>query len=151
GSPSPDQPTLAMGSSARARAGREVLALGSPLGLQNTVTRGIVSAVRQVGGLTLVQTDAAINPGNSGGPLIDRRGQVVGITTLGMRSAVAQGLSFAIAIDHARLLLAGQRPAAGGTPLTTLSEAMSNGRASSAAEQARDRASRAYEQAVALQ
>jgi S1-C subfamily serine protease len=152
GSFSPDQPTLTMGSSARARAGQEVLALGSPLGLQNTVTRGIVSAVRQVGGLTLVQTDAAINPGNSGGPLIDRAGQVVGITTLGMRSAVAQGLSFAVAIDHARLLLAGQRPTSGGgTPLTTLSEVMSNGRASSDAEQSRDRASRAFEQAVAGQ
>ena len=63
-----------MGSGARARAGQEVIALGTPLGLQNTVTRGIVSAVREVGGLTLVQTDAAINPGNSGGPLLDRTG-----------------------------------------------------------------------------
>src|SRR5262249_47732703 len=68
----PDQATLAMGSASRTRAGQEVIALGSPLGLQNTVTRGIVSAVRDVGGLTLVQTDAAINPGNSGGPLVDR-------------------------------------------------------------------------------
>ena len=83
-----------IGHAARAP-GQEVIALGTPLGLQNTVTRGIVSAVREVGGVTLVQTDAAINPGNSGGPLLDRTGAVIGITTMGMRSAVAQGLSFA--------------------------------------------------------
>ena len=70
--------------------GQEVIALGTPLGLQNTVTRGIVSAVRDVGGVTLVQTDAAINPGNSGGPLLDRTGTVIGIATMGMRSAVAR-------------------------------------------------------------
>src|SRR5213596_3868254 len=107
-----------MGSAMRARAGQEVMALGSPLGLQNTVTRGIVSAVRQVGALTLVQTDAAINPGNSGGPLLARNGEVIGITTMSMRSAVAQGLSFAVAIDHAAALLAGKRPTAGSnTPI----------------------------------
>ena len=61
----PSQPILPLGSGSRARAGQEVVALGSPLGLQNTVTRGIVSAVRGVGGLTLVQTDAAINPGTA--------------------------------------------------------------------------------------
>ncbi len=145
-----DQPTLAMGSSSRAHPGEEVVALGSPLGLTNTVTRGIVSAVRQVGGLTLVQTDAAINPGNSGGPLVDRTGEVVGITTLGMRSAVAQGLSFAIAIDHARDLVAGNRPSgASGTPLSTLSEAMAGRGRRSEAESARERAAQAYEQAVA--
>src|SRR5262249_26880931 len=149
----PDQPTLAMGSATRARAGQEVIALGSPLGLQNTVTRGIVSAVREVGGLTLVQTDAAINPGNSGGPLLDRTGQVIGITSLGMRSAVAQGLSFAIAIEHAQALLAGNRTPspAGSTPPSTLNQTMANGKAPTDAEQSRDRASKAFEQAVAVQ
>ena len=150
--PNPDQPTLAMGSAARTRAGQEVIALGSPLGLQNTVTRGIVSAVRQVGELTLVQTDAAINPGNSGGPLLDRSGQVIGITSLGMRSSVAQGLSFAIAIEHAQALLAG-RPSidATGTPLSTLNRAMTNTAPASDAEQMREQASQAYERAVAVQ
>ena len=105
----PDQPTLTMGSGMNARAGQEIIALGTPLGLQNTVTRGIVSAVREVGGVTLVQTDAAINPGNSGGPLLDRAGAVIGIATMGMRSAVAQGLSFGVAIEHAQSLLAGRR------------------------------------------
>ena len=118
-----------MGSGAHARAGQEVIALGTPLGLQNTVTRGIVSAVREVGGLTLVQTDAAINPGNSGGPLLDRSGEVIGITTMGMRSSDAQGLSFAVAIEHAQALLAGKRSTqATATPLASLNEAMSGGR-----------------------
>jgi S1-C subfamily serine protease len=149
--PNPDQPTLAMGSASRTRAGQEVIALGSPLGLQNTVTRGIVSAVREVGGLTLVQTDAAINPGNSGGPLLDRTGQVIGITSLGMRSSVAQGLSFAIAIEHAQGLLAGKPSSgtAGTTPLTTLNDAMTGEKKPTDADQSRDRAVKAYEQAIA--
>jgi hypothetical protein len=73
------------------------------------VTRGIVSAVRNAGGVILIQTDAAINRGNSGGPLIDRAGKVIGITTLKMASN-AESLGFAVAIDHARPLLEG-RPA----------------------------------------
>ena len=121
-----DQPTVVLGSGLRARAGQEVIALGSPLGLQNTVTRGIVSALRQVGEVTIVQTDAAINPGNSGGPLVDRSGKVIGITTMGVRSAVAQGLSFAIAIDHAVDLLQGRRPPRGtATPISSFNDAMS--------------------------
>lgn len=149
--PDPGQPTLPMGSGVHARAGQEVIALGTPLGLQNTVTRGIVSAVREVGGLTLVQTDAAINPGNSGGPLLDRSGQVIGITTLGMKSSVAQGLGFAVAIEHAQALLAGKRSTEPrGTPLSTLNEAMS-GRRSPAADgdSARDRSAKVYEQTIA--
>jgi S1-C subfamily serine protease len=145
----PQQAVVAFGSGTRARAGQEVLALGAPLGLQNTVTRGIVSAVRQVGAVTLVQTDAAINPGNSGGPLIDRTGRVIGITTMGVRSAVAQGLSFAIAIDHAADLLQGVRPTnATGTPIASFNEVM-NGRSGSTAESLRDQATARFEQTVA--
>src|SRR3954470_13710525 len=151
-SPDPNQPTLTLGSGSQARPGQEVIALGSPLGLQNTVTRGIVSAVRQIGGLTLVQTDAAINPGNSGGPLLDRSGSVIGITSLGMQSSVAQGLSFAIAIDHAKALLAGQRSLdQHGTPLTTLNAAMSGRDAAAEGDAARLRATGIYEQALAAQ
>ena len=146
---SPQQPIVALGSGVRARPGQEVIALGAPLGLQNTVTRGIVSAVREVGGVTLVQTDAAINPGNSGGPLVDRSGHVIGITTMGMRSAVAQGLSFAIAIDHAVDLLKGVRTmGATGTPIASLNDAMS-GRSASSADAARDQAAQIFEQTVA--
>jgi S1-C subfamily serine protease len=147
--PNPDQPTLTMGSGMNARAGQEIVALGTPLGLQNTVTRGIVSAVREVGGVTLIQTDAAINPGNSGGPLLDRGGSVIGIATMGMRSEVAQGLSFGIAIEHARSLLAGQRSAATGTPVSSLNQAMSGKPGASEGDNVRDEGGRTYEQAIA--
>jgi S1-C subfamily serine protease len=146
--PDAHQATLPMGSGGRARPGQEVVALGTPLGLQNTVTRGIVSAVRQVRGLTLVQTDAAINPGNSGGPLIDRTGHVIGITTMGLRAA--QGLSFAVGIEHAEALLAGKRsPELRGTPISSLNEAMNGGAAPGKDDTARQGGAAAYDQIVA--
>jgi S1-C subfamily serine protease len=145
----PNQPTLAMGSGMQARAGQEVIALGTPLGLQNTVTRGIVSAVRAVNGVTLVQTDAAINPGNSGGPLVDRSGSVIAIATMGMRSAVAQGLSFGVAIEHAQALLSGRRTVATGTPVAGLSQAMTARQGVSESDVAREASARAYEQVIA--
>ncbi|MFN7982931.1 MAG: trypsin-like peptidase domain-containing protein [Vicinamibacterales bacterium] len=97
------------------RVGEDVMVLGSALGLlQGTVTRGIISAVRNVGGLTLLQTDAAINPGNSGGPVINSRGAVVGITTAKMNGA--ESLGFAIASDHASRLLAGSNSVLDASP-----------------------------------
>jgi len=120
------QPFLRLGTVNGARVGQEVIAIGSALGvLSNTVTRGIVSAVRKVGDITLLQTDAAINPGNSGGPLVDRNGIVIGVNSMAVAAREGQGLGFAVAIDHATPLLNGQ----GGsisrqTPLTALSEAM---------------------------
>jgi Trypsin-like peptidase domain len=146
--PPANQPTLALGSAARARSGEEVVAVGSALGvLQNTVTRGIVSAVRQVGAVTLVQTDAAINPGNSGGPLVNRSGEVVGINTMTMRSA--QGISFAIAADHAQQLLENKRPAPTmATPAASLNQAMTSRPGVSDVDSARQQATRAYEQAM---
>jgi S1-C subfamily serine protease len=125
----PAQPALRLGSVTGARVGQEVIAVGSALGvLSNTVTRGIVSAVRQAGAVTLIQTDAAINPGNSGGPLIDRSGMVIGINSIGIAPRAAQGLAFAVAIDHAMPLLNGQTMtpahAAAGTPLEALNRAM---------------------------
>jgi S1-C subfamily serine protease len=107
--PRADQTIIRMGSAADARVGQEVIAIGTPLGfLQNTVSRGIVSGLREVDGSTLVQTDAAINAGNSGGPLLDRNGTAIGIIKSGYQGR--DGLSFAIAIDHARGVLDG-RPA----------------------------------------
>lgn len=101
--------TIPMGSSGSARVGQEVFAIGSALGtLQNTVTRGIVSGIRQSGRARLVQTDAAVNPGNSGGPLLDRTGAAIGLATMGYGGL--QGLNFAVAIEHARPLVEG-RPA----------------------------------------
>lgn len=90
------------------RVGQEVLAVGSALGvLQNTVTRGIVSAVRSAGGVTLIQTDAAVNPGNSGGPLVDKQGWAIGVTTMKIGGR-AESLGFAVAADHAAALLEGR-------------------------------------------
>ncbi len=75
--------------------GEEVYAIGHPLGLQYSFTRGIVSQIRTGGGTTYIQTDAAINPGNSGGPLLDNRGRVVGINTLKIING--ENIGFAIA------------------------------------------------------
>jgi S1-C subfamily serine protease len=124
--PDPAQPSLRLGSVTSARVGQEVLAVGSALGvLSNTVTRGIVSAVRQAGAVTLIQTDAAINPGNSGGPLVDRSGMVIGINSMAIAGRAAQGLAFAVAVDHAMPLLNGQVSAAAQTtPLDALNRAM---------------------------
>jgi S1-C subfamily serine protease len=107
---------LQLGSMTTVRPGQEVVAIGSPLGLQNTVTRGIVSAVRSAGGVELIQTDAAINPGNSGGPLLDRDGRVIGVTTLKVNRG-AESLGFAVAIAHAIPLIEGRAiPTGLGTP-----------------------------------
>jgi S1-C subfamily serine protease len=147
-SPDARQATLPLGLSARVRSGQEVLAIGSPLGvLQSSVTRGIVSAVRVLGGVTLIQTDAAINPGNSGGPLVTHDGEVIGVATLQVRAQ--QGLSFAVAIDHVQALLAGQQPVTGarGTPLSNLESAL-NDRAAESASDPREEGARAYEQAM---
>ena len=88
----------------RLRVGEWVMAIGSPFGLENTVTAGIVSAKQRDTGdyLPFIQTDVAINPGNSGGPLLNMRGEVVGINSqIYSRSGGFQGISFAIPIDEA--------------------------------------------------
>jgi hypothetical protein len=105
---------LELSSIARVRPGQEVVAIGSALGvLQNTVTRGIVSALRADGGVMLLQTDAAINPGNSGGPLLDRAGHVVGVNT--MKVGSASSIGFAVAADHVRTLVDNPSAATSGT------------------------------------
>jgi S1-C subfamily serine protease len=147
----PSQPFLPMASGIRVRQGQEVIALGAPLGLQNTVTRGIVSALRQVGRVALVQTDAAINPGNSGGPLLDRTGHVIGITTMSVKPGVGQGLSFAVAIDHGEALLEGRvSPESSGTPLSSLTQAMAPtpSEVTTRGDSSRELGTKAYEQQV---
>jgi hypothetical protein len=130
-----------------ARVGQEVIAVGSALGvLSNTVTRGIVSAVREVGNITLLQTDAAINPGNSGGPLVDRSGLVIGINSLAVAAQAGQGLAFAVAIDHASDLLNGQVTAGSvQTPLTALTKAMGG---PSDSDRARGKGQQSYAQVI---
>ena len=146
--PIADQAVVELGQVAAVRAGEDVVAIGSPLGVfQNSVTRGIVSAVRPSGSLTLIQTDAAINPGNSGGPLMDRHGVVIGINTMGIRNA--QGISFAVGVDHARELLSGQHVAtADTTPIRSLNDSLGFA-PSSDADAVRARATRAYDAALA--
>lgn len=88
----------------RLKVGEWVMAIGSPFGLENTVTAGIVSAKKRDTGdfLPFIQTDVAINPGNSGGPLINMRGEVVGINSqIYSRSGGFMGISFAIPMDEA--------------------------------------------------
>ena len=107
------QPVLPLGSSSDVRAGQEIVAIGSPMGLQNTVTRGIVSSLRRVGQVTLIQTDAAINPGNSGGPLLDHSGRVVAVATMKL-TGQAESLGFGVAAEHVRAMLDGSAPASSG-------------------------------------
>lgn len=144
--PASNQVVLSMGDAAHVRSGEEVIAIGSPAGtFQNSVTRGIVSAVRQVDQITMIQTDAAINGGNSGGPMLDRSGTVIGINTYGWRGT--QGIAFAIAVDHARDVLSGQHiTSTSATPLSALNE-FGTGR--SEPERAKLSASYRYEEAIA--
>ncbi len=98
-------PFVKIGDVNRLKVGEWVMAIGSPFGLDNTVTAGIVSAKQRDTGdlLPLIQTDVAINPGNSGGPLINLRGEVVGINSqIYSRSGGFMGISFAIPIDEAQ-------------------------------------------------
>ncbi len=97
-------PAVKIGDANRIRAGEWVMAIGSPFGLENTVTAGIVSAKQRDTGdyLPFIQTDVAINPGNSGGPLINMRGEVIGINSqIYSRSGGFMGISFSIPIDEA--------------------------------------------------
>ncbi|MCJ8279785.1 MAG: trypsin-like peptidase domain-containing protein [Rivularia sp. ALOHA_DT_140] len=103
-----DLPVATLGSSSNVQVGDWAIAVGNPLGFDNTVTLGIVSTLKrpsaQVGisskRLEFIQTDAAINPGNSGGPLLNDRGEVIGINTA--IRADARGIGFAIPIDKAK-------------------------------------------------
>lgn len=120
-SPGGDRTFLPLGTIQEVRQGQEVFAIGTPMGVfQNTVTRGIVSSLRQMDKAVVLQTDTALNPGNSGGPLIDHAGRVVGVNTMGFRGS--QGLNFAVAIDHAKALMEG-RP----LPLAFITSASSDG------------------------
>lgn len=97
-------PFVRVGDINKLKVGEWVMAIGSPFGLENTVTAGIVSAKGRDTGdyLPFIQTDVAINPGNSGGPLINLRGEVVGINSqIYSRSGGFMGISFAIPIDEA--------------------------------------------------
>lgn len=98
-----DLPSLPIGDSTKLKKGQWVLAIGSPFGLDSTVTSGIISAINRETGdyLPFIQTDVAVNPGNSGGPLIDLAGQVVGVNSqIVSQSGGFMGISLAIPIDE---------------------------------------------------
>jgi S1-C subfamily serine protease len=103
---------MTLGDSTNLQVGQKVYAIGNPFGLAGTLTRGIVSSIRQVqepDGLVIdeaIQTDAAINPGNSGGPLLNWHGEVIGINTM-IASSVGQsaGIGFAIPINTAKAVV----------------------------------------------
>jgi S1-C subfamily serine protease len=108
----PDLQPMTLGDSTHLQVGQKVYAIGNPFGLAGTLTRGIVSSIRQVqepDGMVIeeaIQTDAAINPGNSGGPLLNWHGEVIGINTM-IASSVGQsaGIGFAIPINTAKAVL----------------------------------------------
>lgn len=101
-------PTVSLGNSEQLQPGEWAIAIGNPLGLDNTVTVGIISATGRASSLvgvpdkrvSFIQTDAAINPGNSGGPLLNQKGEVIGMNTAIIQGA--QGLGFAIPINTAQ-------------------------------------------------
>ncbi len=101
------QPVAHLGDSSTVKVGGEVVAIGSPIGLDQTMTRGIVSGLNRilpgVPEQPMIQTDAAINPGNSGGPLVDRCGGVIGINTFITEDA--QSVGFAVPINAVKAIL----------------------------------------------
>src|SRR5215831_18600828 len=103
-------PTIPLGDSSALQVGEPVMAIGNPFGLEQTVTTGIVSATGRVIGQgpydDFIQTDASINPGNSGGPLINARGEVIGINTaIFSRSGGSVGIGFAIPSNQAKTVV----------------------------------------------
>jgi len=110
-SPRMDFPKIGLGTASDTTVGEEVMAVGYPLGLELTgpvsFTRGIVSAIRNIGGLDYIQTDAALNPGNSGGPLVDQQGMLVGMCTASVTDPTVnvQGLGLAIPVADVLLFI----------------------------------------------
>ncbi|MGA9967358.1 MAG: trypsin-like peptidase domain-containing protein [Terriglobales bacterium] len=108
----PELAPMVLGDSSKLQVGQKVYAIGNPFGLSGTLTRGIVSSIRQVqepDGMKIedaIQTDASINPGNSGGPLLNMHGEVIGINTM-IASNVGQsaGIGFAIPINTAKAVI----------------------------------------------
>jgi S1-C subfamily serine protease len=110
----PNLQPVTLANSSELAVGQKVYAIGNPFGLSGTMTRGIISSIRSIRGADgapiedAIQTDAAINPGNSGGPLLNSRGEVIGINTMIASNGADQssGIGFAIPINTAKAVLA---------------------------------------------
>jgi len=110
----PNLQPVTLADSSQLSVGQKVYAIGNPFGLSGTMTRGIISSIRSIHGAEgapiedAIQTDAAINPGNSGGPLLNSRGEVIGINTMIASNGAEQssGIGFAIPINTAKAVLA---------------------------------------------
>ncbi|MGA2672823.1 MAG: trypsin-like peptidase domain-containing protein [Terracidiphilus sp.] len=110
----PNLEPVTLADSSQLSVGQKVYAIGNPFGLSGTMTRGIISSIRSIRGAEgapiedAIQTDAAINPGNSGGPLLNSRGEVIGINTMIASNGAEQssGIGFAIPINTAKAVLA---------------------------------------------
>lgn len=100
-------PPLLISTSRKAAVGEEVYAIGNPQGLEGTISQGIVSGVRRVGGTDVLQITAPISPGSSGGPVLDQRGQVIGVAVATFRGG--QNLNFAIPSDYLAALISQPR------------------------------------------
>jgi serine protease Do len=95
---------VVLGTETNPKVGEKIFVIGNPLGLERTVTEGVIShTARNFGGRLYLQVDASVNPGNSGGPLFNSRGQVLGVINMGVRSM--QGLNFAIPIHHVKYIM----------------------------------------------
>jgi len=102
----PDEPfrPIVFSPDEKTSVGEKVFVIGNPLGLERSVTEGVVShTARNFGGRLYLQVDASVNPGNSGGPLFNSKGEVIGVINMGVRSM--QGLNFAIPIRHVKYIL----------------------------------------------
>jgi len=98
--PAFDLPKVTLGNSNQAQIGEAVVAVGNPMGLDGTVSTGVISAVRKLENFSMLQTTAAVSSGSSGGPLFNRRGEVIGTVTMQLREG--QNLNFALPINYVR-------------------------------------------------
>ena len=143
------QPVLTLSSTGNARIGQEVFAIGTALGmLQNTLTRGIISGIRQTPGATLLQTDAAVNPGNSGGPLIGSRPDACSASSPWVTPSGRASISRWRSITRGRCSKDGPSAAVAAAP-SARHDAGSVAEPSSETDQARSQGVRMYEQAIA--
>lgn len=102
-------PFLSMGELEKVQVGEHVAAIGSPLGLEGTVSDGVVSAIREISGKKWIQTTAPASHGNSGGPLLDMSNHVIGVITLGVNPELGQNLNFAVPCDEIAAMLISAR------------------------------------------